>query len=196
MAVQFLAVEAIEEKAQEFLSTYHSVMTLPIPIEEIVEYQMHLDIVPTVGLHHTAATSGWISSDLTAIFVDENQFSNYHNRYRFTLAHEVAHVILHREYYSEHEFASTADWKVFMLSIDDEDQGRLEFQANEFAGRILVPTAPLTAMYAETKKRIQEIAAPNVGRSVIVGYAARHLSAAFQVSPQCMEIRINRQFWP
>jgi hypothetical protein len=196
MFIPYLPFEAIEDAAQQFLAEYHEEMTLPIPIEHIVECDLKLDVVPTPGLYRVALTDGWITSDLTTIFVDMDQFENSYNRYRFTLAHEVAHVVLHHDFYSEHQFESVAQWKAFTLNLDEGDRARLEFQANEFAGRVLVPTGPLTGMYTDSVDRIRKIVGAGIklDKRVLAHYVALDLCESFEVSSQCMEIRILRQF--
>lgn len=39
--------EDLRRKADEFLAKYHATGTIPVPIEEIVEFQFRMDIVPT-----------------------------------------------------------------------------------------------------------------------------------------------------
>jgi len=89
----------LRRRAGDFLRTHHPDGTIPIPIEEIVESQHRIDIIPVPGLHKAFEVDGFISSDLKAITVDAFVYEQRPGRYRFTLAHELAHAVLHRRIY-------------------------------------------------------------------------------------------------
>ncbi len=57
----------INRKAEEFLKKYHPSLSIPVPIEEIIEFQFHIDIVPLHGLHRAFEIDGFTSNDLTTI---------------------------------------------------------------------------------------------------------------------------------
>ncbi len=69
------------------------------PIEHVVEFGLELDIVPVPGLYKRlgGAISGYLTSDKTAIFVDQECLENRLGTYRYTLAHEAAHLELHSD---------------------------------------------------------------------------------------------------
>lgn len=83
----FYSYEDIRRRADAFLGTHHAVASIPIPIEEIVEFRLGIDIVPMPGLHRLIETDGFITSDLKEIYVDEFVYVSRPGRYRFTLAH-------------------------------------------------------------------------------------------------------------
>ena len=43
--------EDLRRQADAFLAKHHPAGTIPVPIEEIVEFQLSIDIVPMPGLH-------------------------------------------------------------------------------------------------------------------------------------------------
>lgn len=90
----------IQAEAAAFLTKHHASSTIPVPIEEIVEFQLRIDIVPFPGLHKAYDTDGFTTSDLSAIYVEEYVYMNVQTRYRFTLAHELGHVALHADFYA------------------------------------------------------------------------------------------------
>jgi hypothetical protein len=90
----------ISRKAEEFLKKYHPSLSPPVPIEEIIEFQFHIDIVPLHGLHRAFEVDGFTSNDLTTISVDAFVQESRPGRYRFTLAHEIGHGVLHRDFFS------------------------------------------------------------------------------------------------
>jgi hypothetical protein len=133
----------LRRQANEFLARHHPDGTIPIPIEEIVEFQLGMDIVPTPGLHQLLEVDGFISSDLREIRVDQSVYQSRPGRYRFTLAHEIGHSILHADIFRSRSFRTIAEWKTFVNSIPDKEHGWIEYQAYAFAGLLLVPSEPL-----------------------------------------------------
>ena len=95
--VPFLPDGKIVDLAESFLSKYNPSRSIPVPIEEIVEIDLRLEIIPILGLLKAVQVDGFTSSDLKTIYVDQWVLSEVPYRYRFTLAHEVGHVFMHRE---------------------------------------------------------------------------------------------------
>lgn len=92
----FLSYDDLRRRAGDFLRTHHPAGEIPVPIEEIVEFHLGMDIIPVSGLHDAFEADGDIAGDLKSITVDVFVFRRRPTRYRFTLAHEVAHAVLHR----------------------------------------------------------------------------------------------------
>ncbi|MFQ5846970.1 MAG: ImmA/IrrE family metallo-endopeptidase [Candidatus Methylomirabilales bacterium] len=193
-----LSYEDLRRRANDFLRTHHPSGDVPVPIEEIVEFRYRIDIIPVPGLHDAFEVDGFISSNLKAITVDEFVYGHRPRRYRFTLAHELAHAVLHRRIYQAHRFRRVEDWKRVQLEMDEEDRRWLEWQAYAFAGLILVPAEPLRDAYGRAIR-----AARNVGLSIQkVGevarpYIADWLADRFDVSPQVIDKRLDKdKLWP
>jgi hypothetical protein len=94
-SVRHLSYDQLRRQAEAFLTRYHASKRIPVPIEQIVEFGLKLDIVPIPGLEEAFEVVGFTSSDLSEITVDEYVYESQANRYRFTLAHEDGHVVLH-----------------------------------------------------------------------------------------------------
>ena len=139
----FKSPEQINSVAESFLDRYSPSKTIPIQIEEIIELQLQLDIIPVPGLKDSFEKVGdidaFISSDFRSITVDEYIQEHRNSRYRFTLAHEIGHMLLHGYLYSQFKFNSIADWTAAIKEMPIEERSRVEWQADEFAGRLLVP---------------------------------------------------------
>ena len=86
--------------ADQFHSQHHPAGYLPVPIEEIAEFNFSLDIVPMPGLKDEFDVDAFITGDLTEIRVDRYIQEHRLNRYRFSLAHELAHLLIHRELFA------------------------------------------------------------------------------------------------
>ncbi len=120
--------EDLRRKADEFLRKYNSAGNIPIPIEEIVEFDFGINIVPVLGLQREFEVEGFTSGDLKNIYVDEYVYTERITRYRFTLAHEIGHIVLHRRLYDAHRFKSIQAWKEFINSMTEEEHSWLEYQ--------------------------------------------------------------------
>ena len=71
------------------------------------------------------------------------------NRYRFSLAHELGHIVMHSDLYRQISFTNTVEFKEFQRSFDPKEYDKIEWQANSFAASILVPTALLIEKFNE-----------------------------------------------
>lgn len=76
-------------------------------------------------------------------------------RWRFTLAHEIGHYILHESICTENSVKSISDDETSIDSIiSDTDLSRLEIQANKFAVNLLIPEDLFKAHYAVKHKEL------------------------------------------
>jgi len=138
-SVPDLRYDQLRQSADAFLARYHPSKRVPIPIERIVDFDLGLNIVPVPGLEAAFEIVGFTSSDLTEITVDAYVYERQSGRYRFTLAHETGHVVLHADLFRQQQLESVDDWKEFVRTFPDMDLRRLEWQAHSFAGLVLVP---------------------------------------------------------
>ena len=146
--IPYLRDEEFRQRADAFLRQTHPTKTIPVPIERMVE-RLGIDIVPIPGLQRSYDLVGAISIDRTRIFVDQWVAESRENRYRFTLAHEIGHLILHPQVF-DHMRSSVSDieaWYEFPQALSEVTYRSLEFQANTFAGLVLVPLAHLAEQY-------------------------------------------------
>ena len=141
-----LSLADVNRKATEFLQKYNPSGSLPIPIEEIVELQMHIALVVVPGIKELLGIDAFISSDFSQITIDEYAYEHYTERTKFSIAHEIGHSIMHAEWYKSHGPKNLDDYLTFHERINQESYKYLEIQANTFAGLILVPTTPLTTL--------------------------------------------------
>jgi hypothetical protein len=185
--------EDLRRQADGFLNEYHPAGTVPVPIEEIIEFQFRIDIVPTPGLHQLLETDGFVTSDLREIWVDEFVYDSRPGRYRFTLAHEIGHVVLHEAILQAHSFSTIDEWKAFVNSIPDKEHGWLEYQAYAFAGLIFVPQAHLATA---TKQCVDLIRGEGIDLHENWDFAwsriAAFLAKQFEVSSAVIDKRLDK----
>ncbi len=154
-----LSGDFIRDKADSFRRKYINPPTLvPVPIEEIIEFDLKITPWPKNGLLQKIDIDGFLSNDLKYIFIDEDIYNDprQENRLRFTLAHEVGHFILHRKEIQACKFRSENDWIHFREEIQEEDLLWFEQQAYEFAGRLLVPVSLLKKEIESNSNKIEK----------------------------------------
>lgn len=143
----YLPYDTLRLHADTFLEKYHPSRKPYVKIDEIIEYQIGLDIVPVPGLLDGYDVDGWLSKDRATIYVDEFVYLNRENRYRFSLAHEVAHWLVHKDIYDLLDFSSAAGWKQVLAEFPQSQLGFFEYQAYALGGLILVSADHLEAAF-------------------------------------------------
>lgn len=155
MDVLFLSYDELKVAAATTLSESSYADFFPVAIEMIVERDYEMDVVPIRGLQNAFNIDAFISRDLTTISVDEFVLENRLNRYRFTLAHELGHRVLHRDILGAMEFDSIEDWKSQIMQFPEREYGFLEYQANTFANCLLVPADELDRRFDGAVEQIK-----------------------------------------
>lgn len=149
MSIQVIPLtrERQKTKAIAYLAQAHPSGSIPIPIEEIIDVKEKIDIVPVEDLcvdGHEAFTA----KDGKTIYVDLGVYRNKNqNRYRFTIAHELSHILLHDYIFKSASYTDIAGFKRFMGSIGDGALKEIEQQAYIHAGFLLVPSDKLSDKY-------------------------------------------------
>lgn len=166
---------------------------IPINIETILEQKLGIEIIPIPGLKSQCNTDAFISSDWQSVFVDNDKYmeDSYYNRLRFSIAHEVGHLILHKELYESLEINCFDDFRSFLNAVSGKDYGYLETQANKFANYFLVPRNILALEREKIVGKYKEIA--DIDSTQVNSYIATPLSKKFGVSPEAMEIALGTE---
>ena len=99
---------------------------------------------------------GFISLDFNNIYIDEFLYitENYYKRVRFTFAHEIGHRELHRDIIENIRFEKLEDWINFRIELREDSLGWFEWQASEFAGRLLVPINQLIIEFKSARNEV------------------------------------------
>jgi hypothetical protein len=137
--LRFRSYPQVKEQAAEFLRKCNADGTIPVHIERIIDQDLDLHIAPFPNLYRDHHTHGYLSLDRSTIWVDETQQSDYPRIYRFTLAHEVGHYILHADYLKDIRITSLSEYKSWLLSESPHVVGWMDTHAGWFAGLVLVP---------------------------------------------------------
>lgn len=183
-----LKLEDVVNAANHFLKTFHPSFDLPIPIEEIVEHKMDIAIFAVPGIKSLIGVDAFISSDFSQITVDEDCFVRFPERTRFSIAHEVGHLILHKEWYEKYGPKTFEDYLSSHDKTDEQIYKFTEIQAQTFAGLVLVPT---DLLFNELKKRLGRI--PSMESPEVLAPAVTDLPEIFRVSDAVILRRLLKE---
>lgn len=192
--IKFLPVQAIEEAAESFLRKYHPTNSLPIPIEEIIDLKLGLNIIPLPGLFDLHNIDAFLSSDRSGIVIDHDHLESRYSRARYSLAHEVGHWVLHADYLDSLQIDSLERWKQSLLG-EGIGNAMMETQANMFASCLLMPFDPLKSAFEKMKAQLQ--ADPFFNQAVfltddvtLASFVAGTISGIFNVSEEAAQYRL------
>jgi len=190
LTIPYLSDEVIHQKADNFLIKNWG-DKIPVDIELIVERELKLDLIPLPGLKRIAGTEAFLSGDLSEIIFDNERPEV---RIRFSIAHEVGHFVLHKEQINILRAKSYENWKEIIKNIPGPIWGRAEYQASEFAGRLLVPKQALIESIKKRKSLIKQAKAIlNDDSDSLIEYLAPSISKEFCVADKTMSIRFHKE---
>lgn len=167
--------ETPEASAQRLLDEL-KITTIPVPVERIPKLLGAL--LRYSPLDDELSGMAFIKDGTPIIGV--NALHHPHRR-RFTIAHEIAHLRLHRD----HITGTVHVDKGFQVSVLKRDATsaagteRLEIEANQFAAALLMPRRILRQVLAETRTDIEDEA------------ALENCAKKFKVSKATLEYRIR-----
>jgi len=190
------------EIADRVRDTHWPQKTLPVNTEHIVEFRLRLGIEPQHNLFSTVDMDAYLKMDLTGIVVDYNFYMNekFFNRMRFSFAHELGHFFLHQDILATFNVNSPEVWKNFILTVSETEYRNFEWQANEFAGRLLVPYPDLSR---EIEKVVEVVKKSKLAHylqndpDAVLSRVSPMLCKLFGVSTDVIEKRAEREgLWP
>ncbi len=200
LVIPYLSVGRLRNKAEGFLEANHPSRSLPIPIEQIVE-RLKIDIVPIANLQEWFDMVGCTSADMKYIYVDQSVADSRESRFRFTLAHEIGHVWLHKEAFTNlrEDAPEPGEWRAFIRGIPSAIYSSMEWQANTFAGLVLVPSSCLRRGFDQSvgaiRKMMKSPALKRVPKQQITEIAweelTTRLAAHFSVSEAVIHRRLE-----
>jgi hypothetical protein len=196
----FVSKQEIWQKAEDFRKTYCYDLNLPINMEYITEQRLGLNIEPKHYIKEFPSIDAYLKSDLSGIVVDNAQYMDTKNRYerrlRFSLAHEVGHFVLHEDILKHFEIRTPAQYYNFITNRDDKEYKSFEWQANEFAGRLLVPKQELIAVFHVMLNDLKKANMYNLLKeepSLVLERSAPQLCKPFGVSEYVIVRRIKEE---
>ncbi len=202
--IPYLKDEEIWDAVEEFrrrgdIGPYANV---PVDVFSIAEITLRLDPLLAPSLYDKFKVDAAISFDLTGIFLDKQAYEDFESgdrweerRLRYSVAHEIGHFVLHRREILASFFESIGDFRKW--AGRREDCNSAEYQAHEFAGRLLVPLEALVRVYdeacaAEDRRNGGWRKEPNARSNL-----AKKIAPRFGVNRGVIEVRFHREgIWP
>jgi len=192
----WMTYEELRKRADAFRSK-HQVASMACPIELIVE-RLGLDIVPVRDLYRNFDISAYLTADMSAINVDMYCTECREATYRFALAHEMAHLELHSELWHQLSFQSVTEWPTAVCTLlTGEEYKGVEWQAEAFAGLVLVPQDHLRTVFEGQVEDIVERAkaysgvSPQICFDICFKVLCERVADQFVVDPIVVGVRCD-----
>jgi len=197
----YIKIEDIRVEADNFRNKYWPSNSIPIDIFEILEFELNIEIRTISSLKEAGDIDALLLGNLNTIVVDQNDFLNERsqNRLRFSVAHEIGHLVLHSELFSNISYSSVEEWIQFFQKIPEDQYAWIEQHAYEFAGRLLVPREKLMEKLndAVSKAKTKGFDAWDSSGESAREYVAHGIARYFEVSEQVIEKRLTKEnLWP
>lgn len=148
LSIPYLENDTIKKRAEDILKKYvPDVFQIiqPTPLDDICsklgkKKSIQFIYDKDLGYHNGYEILGRLISN--RIYVSSKLDKDIH-RFRFTLAHELGHYILHSKYLTEDNIDTIKDLNV---EVNNDVLKRMELQANYFASCLLMPDLSFYAL--------------------------------------------------
>lgn len=157
-----MTVEQIWDEVERFRSIYltGNLQYLPVDVFTILELDLQFNVIPFPDLFEKYDVDAALLPDFSGIYIDESSYVNLEKgpawkqkRLRFSVLHELGHFWLHSDIPFDRSYCSFQEWAEWTRS----NEGRkywIEQEANEFAGRLLVPLDTLRTELDRLNERL------------------------------------------
>lgn len=132
--IPYLAKETIIKEVENLLEEHWNGV-FPVDVELLCD-GLGVGIFPIPNLNRDFHIDAYVSADFKTIYVDEAEFKKESLRYRFSVAHELGHLLLHRKYYP----VGIKNMDEWLKASERIATNNAEYQANFFAANLLVPS--------------------------------------------------------
>lgn len=203
-SVKFIKNEIIWQAADDFRNSAelsgHNMP--PIDMLFVMDVLLEFDVIDSPNLFADLRMDAAIAPTERVIFIDRESLERWERqdqwlekRLRFSVAHELGHFVLHKDLMTSIRFSTMDQFKQWI--IEHRRSKRIEDQADEFAGRFLVPLAILREEY---DRFCHKLSSADPAWHEIEGmrsHFAKTLAPRFGVNPQVIETRFDHEdIWP
>jgi hypothetical protein len=176
---------------------------VPIDTVFIADVVLRLNIIPFDDLRARYGIEAAISADFAGIYVDGEIYDVIDggggwkfNRLRFSIAHEIGHFYMHRGEFEAKGFR-TAEEFLTWTNLHGHRKYEIEREANEFAGRLLVPPDRLETEFRRLETCLNGVLSHWRADESVRKDAAESIAQRFGVAPQVILTRFTREnLWP
>jgi Zn-dependent peptidase ImmA (M78 family) len=163
------SIRAAAEKKARALLDASSIVSVPTPVEQLA--RLSGIKIERLALDPDMSGMSFIKDGISVIVVN---IAHHPNRQRFTIAHELAHHVLHSSYLQDNVHVDKAVLHRNQLSSRGVDPKEIE--ANAFAAELLMPL-----------KEVRKLRDLDINDEDQIAIAAKR----FKVSPAAMAVRIS-----
>jgi hypothetical protein len=193
--------ERIWQEADRLRAAHPAGRELPVKVLDLAEFDLHLNLIPVDSLREQLDIDALLMGDLKSILVDRRGFMSPRLEYRlrFSVAHEIGHLVLHRDIYAGLRHTTPAEWLDYISAIPEVEYGWVEWQAYEFAGRLLVPPEPLHQAFRAAVQTSQAAGYTDwlAADEAALDYIATRIASKFGVSTEVIAKRLRvEMLWP
>lgn len=196
----FISQQQCWAAADQFRQQYWPSGEIPVDVLAVAEFDLNLEIRTITGLKEDADVDALLLGDWKTLIVDQQQYldDRFINRLRFSIAHELGHYVLHKAVFDTIPRGTADEWIAFMLEMPEKEYGLLEYHANEFAGRLLVPEIELKPQFEKVLLEVERKGIPrNQLSDAHLSYLCIPLAKHFAVSQEVIERRLTKEkLWP
>jgi Zn-dependent peptidase ImmA (M78 family) len=176
---------------------------VPGDVLTVIELNLRLNVIPFPDLFKRYSVDAAIVPDFSGIYVDKASYRflegkplRHFNRLRFSLAHELGHIVMHRQLAPFGGFKTTEDFWTWMRAYE-KNRYSLEQKANEFAGRLLVPLERLSREFDDISVRMKAGFPEFWSHAGLRNALCEQLGDKFGVSAEVISMRLTREeIWP
>lgn len=147
----------IRALAEEYAAKYNPDHVSPFPFENVTSEHKDLKIYYT-ALEDNVSGAILFKDDEYSILINTNKPATRQN---FTVGHELGHYFMHKEELHKNvviiDGDDSLDGQKILYRRDDEANKRLEIEANNFAGSLLMP-ADLVRQAWQATQSVEECA--------------------------------------
>lgn len=192
----FISKLQIQQAVDDFRNKYWK-NDSPVDVEQIVELDLGIQIIPVKNLLNEKGIDAFISQDFRYITIDEDIYLRDSNqsRRRFSLGHEIGHLVLHKNLYKKLIFKTEDEWIQFIESIPEAEYSFIEYHAYEFSGKLLVPKDTLlkSLIRAGEKFKSNSMLRNLKEFDLIKSHIYSNIGREFLVSDGVIERRVNSE---
>jgi hypothetical protein len=194
-------MQEIWEQTEQFRHTYlgNRGDLLPIDVVTLIELRLKLDLIPFDDLFDKFGIDAALIQDFSGIYVDAQSYYELDSgpiwkryRLRFSLAHELGHYVLHRALAEKQKFTTFDQFFEWIRSSDGEKYN-LEKEANEFAGRFLIPRNRLVDHYSEMKAKVEQVMPEWRESSEFQRSFCKQINDRYAVNAEVIRVRLDRE---
>lgn len=127
----------LELIASQFLEAFHNASELEVDVELILEKDLNYHLIPFSSLAHMHGIEAAVLFTSRVIYIDQYLLDHKEHKCRFTIAEEIAHILLHKDVYKNCRRIED----VFKVNecITAEQHRKMERNAKYLAAAILMP---------------------------------------------------------